>query len=315
MTRRSRAAVTPEILAAARTLSVDAWTVEAVAALQRAGIPCILIKGAAIAAWLYPGELRPYGDADLLVPPAALAKARRVLARLGYEEGVNVGEPHPLPSGWIVHSRPWLRRRDGATVDLHHTLWAVPASPADVWRLLADRAGIVRLGERPVLVPDEPSLALIVALHALQHEGRHDRPAQELRRALQQVDEDTWREACALAEQMNAVPHVSRALRLWPEGVQLADRLHLPESEIVELQGGPAAMAIGFERLAAARDTREKLQFLGSELAPSASFMRWWRPWAGRGRLALALGYVYRALWLASHALPGYVAWRRRRHH
>lgn len=304
----------PAAIAAARTLSVDGWTVESVGALQRANVPCILLKGAAIQAWLYEGEVRPYGDADLLVPPHLLGRARSVLAELGYEEALNEGEPDPLPSSWIVHSRPWVRRTDGATIDLHHTLWAVPASAADVWKLMADRSRLVRIGTHPVLVPEAPALALIVVLHALQHEGRHDRPLHDLERALALAGPETWHEARELALELNALGHMARGLRLLPGGERLAHELHLPDSDIVALEGGPAAMALGFDRMAAAGGGREKLRFLGHELAPSASFMRWWRPWAGRGRIALALAYVYRLGWLATHAIPGYLAWRRRRH-
>lgn len=301
-------------LAIARSLSVDGWTTEAVAALVQAGVPSILLKGAAIQDWLYPGEVRPYGDADLLVSPKQLGPARDVLRGLGYEEANNEGEPVPLPSSWVVHSRPWVRRADGATVDLHHTLWAVPASPGDVWAAMARRTALMRIGAQPVLIPEDGALALVVVLHALQHEGRHDRPMQDLRRALEIASPGIWLEARDLAIELNAVGHFARGLRLLPGGERLADELELPDNDIIALEGGPSAMALGFERLASAHSGRARLEIVGRELAPSASFMRWWRPWASRGRLALALAYAYRAAWLATHAVPGYVAWRRRRH-
>jgi hypothetical protein len=54
-------------------------------ALDAAGIPVIVLKGAALAETLYadPG-LRPFSDIDLLIRPADVDRARQVLAACGY---------------------------------------------------------------------------------------------------------------------------------------------------------------------------------------------------------------------------------------
>ncbi|MDX6664460.1 MAG: putative nucleotidyltransferase, partial [Solirubrobacteraceae bacterium] len=58
----------PSLVAAARALVVDRATAEAAGAMSAAGVPVVLLKGPAIAQWLYdPCEQRGYSDADLLV--------------------------------------------------------------------------------------------------------------------------------------------------------------------------------------------------------------------------------------------------------
>ena len=47
------------------------------------------------------------------------------------------------------------------------------------------------------------------------------------------------------------------------------------------------------------------------ELAPPPTYMRDWTPVGRRGRIGLALAYLYRPLWLAWWAPRGYLAWRR----
>jgi len=55
------------------------------AAFERADIPVILLKGAALAQTLYPDPaLRPMSDLDLLVHPSAVSSAQRVLEYIGY---------------------------------------------------------------------------------------------------------------------------------------------------------------------------------------------------------------------------------------
>ncbi|QBD81742.1 hypothetical protein EPA93_39535 [Ktedonosporobacter rubrisoli] len=54
-------------------------------ALVAADIPVMVLKGADIAATIYPrADLRYYDDVDLLVPPEKLAETTRILEKLGY---------------------------------------------------------------------------------------------------------------------------------------------------------------------------------------------------------------------------------------
>lgn len=86
--------------------------------LAREGIEALVLKGAALAHLIYerPG-LRPMSDVDLLVAPADLDRAARVVEELGYKPA---GGPAP-PAGH--HHLPTVSRTvDGlqVSIELHH---------------------------------------------------------------------------------------------------------------------------------------------------------------------------------------------------
>lgn len=66
--------------AALRSLEGDRQSAALVRSMEDGGVPCMLLKGAAVARWLYPaGTTRPTGDVDLLVPPSYWDTAAEVL--------------------------------------------------------------------------------------------------------------------------------------------------------------------------------------------------------------------------------------------
>src|SRR4051794_18693820 len=108
------------LLFAAGTLAVDGWTAEAIEALRAVGADAVLLKGPVMARWLYDDlEIRPYSDADLLVSASRRRRSEHALAGLGYALRHPEGEKH-LISG--PHAQTWYRQRDGAMIDLHHSL-------------------------------------------------------------------------------------------------------------------------------------------------------------------------------------------------
>ena len=141
----------------ARALALDVAGIEAVTAMDAAGIPSILLKGPVTAARLYPGEFRPYLDIDLLVPSAGEARARDVLTGLGYR----LGGSGPVTS-W--HVRP----TDGCNIDLHRSLRSVGADPETVWRVLAAHRVPFALRRATVSALDEAAFAFHLALHVAQ---------------------------------------------------------------------------------------------------------------------------------------------------
>src|SRR5436305_2012832 len=61
-----------ELLGVGHSLLIDRVTAEVVEALRAEGVPCVVLKGATVARWLYSdATARPYSDADLLAPPSA----------------------------------------------------------------------------------------------------------------------------------------------------------------------------------------------------------------------------------------------------
>src|SRR3954463_13466769 len=102
-----------------RSIWVDWCTAQAVKALRAEGVRPLLLKGPAVARWLYAENprRRPYVDVDLLVAPDERAAAERALAALGYDRPARTWRAEEPP-----HAMEWARPSDGAVVDLHRTL-------------------------------------------------------------------------------------------------------------------------------------------------------------------------------------------------
>jgi len=124
--------VDPEDLSHLRQLRRESWTrnqdlfaatAPAVEALERASIPTLLLKGAALSLTVYPATgLRPMADVDVLVPDRLAAPARRVLAEAGWRPSSQ--EPEPRLAH--LHAQEFVREVDGTPValDLHwRALW------------------------------------------------------------------------------------------------------------------------------------------------------------------------------------------------
>jgi Uncharacterised nucleotidyltransferase len=280
-------------------------------AFRREGLRAILIKGPALGEWLYPGEVRPYSDVDLLVRPHDRPVAERILGELGFARVAIDVLPHDRPH----HARTWIAS-GGAAVDLHHTLVGVEAPPETVWDVLANETGWLKLGDGNIEVLSLAGGALVVVLHAAQHGPGVEPPLEDLRRVLERLSLEEWRRVRELAARLEALPAFGAGLRLLPSGRAVAIELDLPEKVAVEtlLRSTSApTMALAFDWLARTHGFRRKARFLGRKIAPQPEFMRAWTPLARRGRLGLAASYVWRVTSLAVHAGPAYVAWRRAR--
>ncbi len=147
-----------------------------VAALQAAGVPVMLLKGAALGRLVYgsPAE-RPVNDLDLLVPADAIDAARKVL-----------GERDYLPQGLFWLGR-WQRRyraelpmvcqaadRRRLLVELHWSLLELPyyiarIPIAEIWQLARPAPGMPDAS-----VPDSTTLLLHGCAHQMMHH-HHER--------------------------------------------------------------------------------------------------------------------------------------------
>jgi hypothetical protein len=296
------------MLTVARTLHVDAATAAVSEAFGAAGIQAIVLRGPSIERHLYdPGEVRGYGDADLLVEPGAFAHGEHVLAEHGFVHLVVARS-----ADWPPWAHTWSRP-DGGTVDLHRTIVGVGAEDEELWNTLREHVEPVDVARKRLDGLDPAATALVVALHAAHH-GRHFRkPMEDLARALERVPDAAWQDAAALAERLAATPAFAASLRLLPAGTDLARRLELPESTSAEvlLRASTAPpMALGFEWLARTPGLRPKLVVIAGKLVPTREFMRTWSPLArGGSRLGLALAYAWRPFWLLWHTAPGLRAW------
>jgi hypothetical protein len=298
----------PRLLAAARTLAVDALTAETIGALQAAGVRSILLKGPAVARWLYrDGTLREYDDCDLLVDPAQTGSAATVLGELGFAPLLDPTDAY-MAAMAPPHAECWTRgERHDDIVDLHDCLFGTHAAKDAVWRELSAGTDSVAVGGVDAQVLDAPRRAVVVALHAAANGSRGAKSLEDLRRALSLVDETVWVEAARVAERIDAGESFAAGLRLLPEGRELAGRLGVrtPASAEVLLHASTVPQgALFLEALRSAESARERSRLLGRALLPSRRYMRALSPLARRGRIGLGAAYLVRLVTRLATALP-----------
>lgn len=299
--RNCSASLPPTLLAAL----AEAWRASAVRSLRMeielgrlldglaaAGVPCLLLKGAALGRLVYasPAE-RPVSDLDLLVPRAGLAPAAAVLARLGYRL------PGPSARGpigrWFYRWRAELpavgrsSENRGLLVELHWSLVELPyymvrIDMAEAWQQARPLPGLPA-----ALAPDPAVLLLHACAHLALHHSRDPR-------LIWLVDVDR------LARSELDWGRVLRLAQAWGLGLAVAACLSaaghwlatpIPGSVFAALAALPA------DPVAAA------MWGLGDEKLPGRWWRRAWATWAAfdarqRVRYAgwLALRTVYRPL-------------------
>jgi hypothetical protein len=298
----------PRLLAAARTLGVDALSAEAIGALEAAGVRSILLKGPALARWLYrDGALREYDDCDLLVDPAQIALAATSLRDLGFQPLMDPTDAY-MAAMAPRHAVCWTRGgRHDDIVDIHDCLFGVHADKDAVWRELSAGTEYVAVGGVGAEVLDAPRRAVVVALHAAANGSGGARSLEDLRRALSLVDEAVWLEAARVAERIDAEESFAAGLRLLPEGRELAGRLGMraPASAEVLLHARTVPHgALFLEALRSAECMRERSRLLARALVPSRRYMRALSPLARRGRVGLGAAYAVRLVARVVTVLP-----------
>jgi hypothetical protein len=299
-------------LLAVRNLAIDRLAADTAAIFEREGIQTLILKGPVLADWLYPGEVRPYGDADLLIAPDDWAAAVAVLNRHGFSDHLG---PMAHPRMESFASTAFLRGENNEdNLDLHCTLAGLDAAPEQIWASFLAKADQQLIGGAELRVPCRASLLLHVGLHASHHvEGK---PLEDLRRAVSIADEDLWKEALELAEQLEGVPAFASGLRLVPEGVELASRLGIEDVRSVshEIRFEQIPTAEGIDALLQPGvGLRQQVLTVAGEFFPRPEFMRWWTPLARRGTLGLVLSYPWRWVRLIVTAPRGLLAVRRAR--
>jgi len=296
---------------AAAMLVVDAATADAISLLRGDAIPTILLRGPAIAERLYGREeLRPYGDADVLVPREAFDRAEGVLQKQGFREvpaEVAAGSERP------GHAHTWIGPKSGVAIDLHATLIGIGTSPERLWHTLADEVETLELAGTTVQIPSPRAIALILALHAWQHAALPDVPLEDLRRAVRLFPKTVWADAASLSQDVDAVAAFTTGLGMVSGGVKLVETLGLEPGALHKgLRGSQAFhIAQGLDWLRQERGTRAKAVFVVRKWLPQPHQMRALYPLARRGIGGLAASYVWRTGILAWHT-PGALLLRRR---
>jgi hypothetical protein len=295
---------------AASRLALVTATREVLDAMAGARIRTVLLKGPATARLYHDPALRPAGDVDLLVEPGQSGAAAEVLESLGFRDPLAKARSHEREAHSVPFYRPGALP---ACVDLHRTLYWCENDPEALWREFSRATTFIGLEDRRVEVLRDPAQALVIAGHALGHLGAA-KPLEDLRRALAVYQHDTWLEAAAMARRLAAESVLAAGLRLVDSGNRVADELGLEKNgtsaEVRLRLAGPPPMALGVMRLTQTPSIRQQAAVVLGEVFPTPAAMPYWHGFAGRGRAALALAYLYRPFWLA-FKLPGACrAWR-----
>lgn len=297
----------PSLTEVADELAADVMT-----RLERAEVPFLLLKGPALARFLYrPGEQRRYMDVDLLVRPDAQKRAGEILHELGFE---NITEREGVDGfTGAVHAEKW-QRLGRLPVDLHLRLPGCALPPEEAWPLLFDGHQTTQVAGFMAPVLSRAGLALHLALHAAQHGPDDLKALGDLERGLERWPREDWEAAASLAAALHGAEMLAAGLELLPKGRELARVVPLPAS-------GEPSWAIpnhaerprGAFHLAAldrARGPKGIAEVLLRALLPRPAWIVREYPWAARGRAMLIAGY-------ASHLLRTPVwaarAWRYRR--
>jgi Uncharacterised nucleotidyltransferase len=284
-------------------MRIDGITAEIVQALRTDGVRPIVLKGPAVAQWLYDeiGD-RLYTDSDLLVSPGELPAAEGTLRSLGFASG---------QSGWLAKSREWRRGSD--LVDLHTSFFGIEAGDSTAWALLSADAQPISVGGITAAALCPAARALHLTLHAAQHESAFARPRADLERALVVLPREIWHEAARLAQPLGAAGALAAGLRRVG-AADLVEELGLgstPSPAAAALRAAdPPPGALGISELAAATSVRARLTVLGRGIVPRRDYMRRHYTVAGWGPPGLAAAYVLRLARLGRHLPNGLSAWR-----
>ncbi len=298
--------LTPARFRRLQQILLDLVAREVVEALRGRDLPSVLLKGPAIALWLYGDRgTRAYTDIDLLVPPHRLGAVEDALAPLGFVRTSAPSSEHDVP-GYETIVR---RARDGVRVELHTNLSGVGVGDRELWDAPSVECEPLAIGlddfAAEVLRP--PARALLVVLHAAHHGPVFAWPLEDLERALEQLTLDAWDEAYELATRLEARPAFAAGLRLHPSGTALLERYGLTELRSVEAElraSSSPPMALALEWLVRLPGVRAKAVFLAREIAPPPHVLRTRSPLARRGHLGLATAYAWRPLTLLPKVLP-----------
>lgn len=259
---------------------------QALAALQGAGIPVLLLKGAHLAELVYHDiGLRPMADFDLLVPRPGLMKALDILRLAGFESEREYFEE---VDGNLSHHAPAIIK-NGTMLELHWDLvnpgsLLQPDLPG-LWR----RAILVQLqdGRAQALAPLD--LLLYLCVHTAYSHAFHNQfyALCDIREVMAvQGSQIDWQAFPAAVDSWNARKGVYLALRLASELLganvppEIVATLEPPdfypralEWAQVELFRQTRTLSTNFSRLMRKGTPVERLRALWTALFPSPAVM------------------------------------------
>jgi hypothetical protein len=157
-------------LAARQRLSVQ-WEVHNLqSALERLGVPVVLLKGSAYVLGQHAASVgRLFGDIDVLVPREALGEVESALMLDGWVSAKTSEYDQRYYRQWMHELPPMVNLRRGAVVDIHHTILPPTSRHSPDPARIIERAAPVE-GLPGIRVPSPEDLVIHSITH-LVHEG------------------------------------------------------------------------------------------------------------------------------------------------
>jgi hypothetical protein len=148
-------------------IALESATLRALEALDRAGLPVMLLKGAALARTLYRNPVeRPMNDVDLLVHPAERERAIDALIGAGFAAPKRSAREFWREAYYHLPLR--APGDEEVLVELHWSVAQPERHTVDVTRLFAD-SGFLSVGGTGCRVPSAPDMLLHLSLHHAYH--------------------------------------------------------------------------------------------------------------------------------------------------
>ncbi|HEY7879160.1 MAG TPA: nucleotidyltransferase family protein, partial [Gemmatimonadaceae bacterium] len=200
---------------ALRNLMLARQLIEAVGALESAGIPAIPIKGPVLAVSAYGDlSLRQFGDLDVVVARRDFARARAALATHGFEPAMSLAPgPDAAFLGADYHI-PLVSQHAGVSLELHWALaragWGALRDERWPWR----HARHVRLLGRDVTALSAEPLLVYLCAHASKHLWANIRWVCDVTAVVHSEPQLDWDVAASLARRTGADRMLALGLEL-----------------------------------------------------------------------------------------------------
>lgn len=205
------------VIAARHRVAVE-WEIGHIGrALESAGLPLLLLKGAAyVAADLPPARGRTFSDIDILVPKARINEAEAAMMMHGWESSHHDAYDQRYYREWMHELPPMQHGRRMTVVDVHHAILPeTAASKPDSAKLIA----------ASVAVPGRPGIHVLQPVDMVIHSACHLFHEEELDKGLRDLTDldallrhfsaqpDFWTTLARRARELDLVRPVYYALR------------------------------------------------------------------------------------------------------
>lgn len=182
----------------------------------------------------------------------------------------------------------WSRDADGAVVDLHRTLHGCEHSRVDPWPILSATAVEEEVGGICVALASIPARTLQIVL--VSPNDRPWRQWNDLKRALEQVPIEGWRDAAAVADALGVERLFGYRLSESPAGARCARRLGLKTAPRWWLYGDADPLLRWIVLLATVPSWAARLRLARHLIAPQVTYVRSRDPEAAKRGVAAAYG-------------------------